>query len=81
MVGAGVPLPKVNDAAPGCDGVGLLFPPLPKVNDDGAEVVPVPEKGLLMVVVSAPPAENVNEAPPPVPKIDPDPAGWLAWLG
>ena len=51
-------------------------PPLPKLKEVGADAVPPEENGLLNEV-SPPPAEKLNEAPPPVPKMDPVPAGWV----
>jgi len=54
-----------------------LLPPLPNVKDDGAEDVPPPANGLLIVVASDAPAEKVKEELPPVPKIEPDPPGWV----
>lgn len=53
-----------------------MLPPLPNVKDDGAEEVP-PANGLLIVVASGAPAEKVKEELPPVPKIEPDPPGWV----
>lgn len=69
MVGA--PAPNWNDVV--CE----ASPPLPKLNDDGADVAPPVANGFLMVP-SEPPAEKVKEEPPPDPKIDPVAAAWLA---
>ena len=46
------------------------------MKDDGAEELP-PANGLLIVVASGAPAEKVKEELPPVPKIEPDPPGWV----
>jgi hypothetical protein len=66
--------PNVKDAEPGW--AASLPPPLPKLKEVGADEVP-PEANGLLNEVSPPPAEKLKEAPPPVPKMDPLPAGWV----
>lgn len=59
-----LPAPKVNGVFEDWE------PPLPKSKDGGAELEPSVANGFL-IVPSVIPAEKVNEALPPVPKIDP----------